>query len=389
MIAPVLPVYKRSALVIERGEGVWLYAPDGTRYLDFAAGIAVNALGHCHPHLVAALTTQAQTLWHCSNYYRMPGLEKLASRYVQMSFADTAFFCSSGAEAVEAGIKMIRKYFDEAGQPDRYRIITVEGSFHGRTLATISASGSPRVLKGFEPAVDGFDQVPFDNLAAIEAAITPYTAAILVEPVQGEGGIRVCSNAYLQGLRKIADTHGLLLFFDEVQCGMGRTGSFFAHTPSGISPDILSLAKGIGNGFPLGALLATEKAASGMVPGSHGSTYGGNPLSTAVGNAVLDVMLTQGFMEHVQAMGEKLMQVLQQLVADYPHLFELVRGRGLMIGLKPKVENILMVERLRQHGLLTVPAGDNIIRVVPPLIIEQEHINEAEKMLRLTCEEWV
>jgi len=388
-MSAVLPVYRRSNITITRGEGVYLFSPDGKRYLDFAAGIAVNALGHCHPHLVEALKAQADTLWHCSNMYQIPGLTRFAERLVAASFADKVFFCNSGGEAVECGLKMLRKYHDATGHPERYRVITMEGGFHGRTLACISAGGNDIARKGYEPLVDGFDRAEFNNLQAVEAAIGAETAAILVEPIQGEGGIRIATHEFLQGLRKLADRHGLLLFIDEVQCGMGRTGALFAHEQAGVTPDIVSAAKGIGNGFPLAACLATDAAACGMTPGSHGSTYGSNPLAMAVGNAVLDVVLAPGFFEHVAHVGAYLKTGLQTLVNEFPRLLEDVRGTGLMLGLKTRMPHGDLVDRLRIAGLLTAPAENQVIRIVPPLIIEEKHVDEAMEILRGVAEEWV
>ena len=371
----ILPVYRRSSITIARGEGAYLFSPDGARYLDFAAGIAVNSLGHCHPQVVAALKSQADILWHCSNMYRMPGLERLADRLTGGdTFADKIFFCNSGTEAVECGLKMLRKYHDATGNPERYRVITMTGGFHGRTLACISAGGNDIARNGYEPLLDGFDRAEFNNLKSVEAAITKETAAILVEPIQGEGGIRVATPEFLRGVRELCNKHGLLLFLDEVQCGMGRTGQLFAYEQAGITPDIVSVAKGIGNGFPLAACLATEKAASGMTPGSHGSTYGSNPLAMAVGNAVLDVMLEPGFFAHVLEMGALLKNGLQTLADDFPKLLAEVRGSGLMLGLKTRVPTADMVEKLRVAHLLTAPAEDNVIRITPPLIIEETHV---------------
>jgi len=387
-MSAVLPVYRRSNITVVRGEGVYLFSPDGTRYLDFAAGIAVNSLGHCHPHVVSALKNQADQLWHCSNMYQMPGLSRLAERLVAASFADKIFFCNAGGEAVECGLKMLRKYHDATGNPERYRVITMEGGFHGRTLACISAGGNDIARKGYEPLVDGFDRAEFNNLKAVEAAIGPQTAAILVEPIQGEGGIRVATHEFLRGLRQLCDKHGLLLFIDEVQCGMGRTGALFAHEQAGVKPDIVSVAKGIGNGFPLAACLATDAAASGMTPGSHGSTYGANPMAMAVGNAVLDVMLAPGFFEHVTHVGAVLKTGLQSLVDTFPKLLAEVRGTALMLGLKTKVPHVELVERLRAAKLLTAPAEDQVIRIVPPLIIDESHAGEALAILRQVCEEW-
>lgn len=367
---------------------MYLFDESGKRYLDFAAGIAVNSLGHCHPALVAALQKQAATLWHCSNMYQMPGLTELSQRLVDATFADTVFFCSSGAEAVECGLKMLRRYHDAKGQNERYRVITVEGSFHGRTLAGIAASGNPRVTEGYEPLMDGFDQVPFGDLDAAANAITPETAAILLEVVQGEGGIRPMPKDYVQGLRALADKYGLLLFFDEVQCGMGRTGHLFAFEHYGVTPDICSVAKGIGSGFPVGACLATERAASGMTPGSHGSTYGSNPLAISVASAVMDIMLHETFFAHTRDMGDLLLQELAELAREYPHIIKEVRGLGLMIGLVTEVTNTDLIARLRTAGLLTAAAWNNVIRVMPPLIIEPSHIKDAVAILRSVCKNW-
>ncbi len=383
-----MPVYRRSDLAFERGEGAYLYATDGRRYLDFASGIAVTGLGHGHPHLVEALKAQGEKLWHCSNIFHIPQQHSLAERLVAHTFADTVFFCNSGAEAVECGIKLVRKYQDETGHPERYRIITFEGAFHGRTLTTISAGGQDKHLAGFGPPVEGFDHVAFGNLNELRAAITDETAGILVEPVQGEGGLRAASAEYLRGLRAIADEYGLLLFFDEVQCGMGRTGRLFAHEWAGVTPDVMAVAKCLGGGFPVGACLATERAACGMTQGTHGSTFGGNPLAMAVANAVLDVVLSGGFIENVGRMGAALRSRLEDLVKRYPRLFSEVRGMGLMLGLKCGVPNLDMVVRLRENGLLSVAAGDNVVRLLPPMIIDESHIDEAIACLDKTCAEW-
>ena len=388
-MSAVLPVYRRSPIMIARGEGVYLYAPDGTRYLDFAAGIAVNSLGHCHPHLTKALKQQVDTLWHCSNMYQFEGLNTLARRLTEVGFAEKVFFCSSGGEAVECGLKMLRKYHDMAGSPDRYRVITMEGGFHGRSFACISAGGNAIARDGYGPLLDGFERVEFNNLEAVKAAITNKTAAILVEPIQGEGGIHEATPEFLQGLRALCDQHGLLLFMDEVQCGMGRTASLFAHERAGVKPDIVSVAKGIGGGFPLAACLTTDKVAACMSPGTHGSTYGANPLAMAVGNAVLDVMLSPGFFEHVDAMGRLLKTGLGEIVNQFPHLFAEVRGRGLMLGVQCKVSASHYVEKLRSHGLFTSPAEGNTIRITPPLIIEKEHITEALAIVQRVAGEWV
>jgi len=387
-MSAVLPVYRRSPIVITRGEGCYLYSPDGGCYLDFASGIAVNSLGHGHPQVVAALKAQADVLWHCSNMYTMPGLERLAKRLTAISFADKAFFCNSGGEAVECGLKILRQYHDVTGHPERFRVISMEGGFHGRTLACISAGGNEIARKGYAPLVDGFDRVTFNDLRAVEAAIGPETAAILVEPVQGEGGIRVATPEFLRGLRRLADEYGLLLFLDEVQCGMGRTGTLFAYEQVEIAPDIVTVAKGIGNGFPLAACLASDKAAAGMTPGSHGSTYGGNPLAMAVGNAVLDVMMKPGFFEHVRQMGAELKAGLQALVKEFPQLFDEVRGYGLMLGLRTRGPHREMVEKLRAEKLLTAPAEDNVIRIVPPLVVERAQVDEALQIIRKVCGQW-
>jgi acetylornithine/N-succinyldiaminopimelate aminotransferase len=384
-LSALLPVYNRADVVMTRGEGVYLFDDTGKRYLDCAAGIAVNALGHCHPHLVEALREQAGALWHCSNLYRTTGNESLASRLVQHSFADQVFFTNSGAEAVECGIKIVRRHHAMKGAP-RPEIITVQGGFHGRTLACISAGKNTRATEGCAPLLEGFTQVPFHDAKALEAAITPQTGGILLETVQGEGGIRPHSRNYLQAVRSIADKHGLLLFLDEVQCGMGRTGTLFAFEQAGITPDVCSVAKGIGGGFPLGACLATHQASSGMRLGSHGGTYGGNPLAMSVGNAVLDVMLAKGFMEHVQEMGRVMRLMLAEAAIHYPHILGEVRGAGLMLGVQVHGKPQDFVVALRGNGLLAVAAsGDDIIRFVPPLIITQAHIEEAATALHATC----
>ena len=388
MFPSILPTYSRADLAFVRGEGSYLFAEDGRRYLDFGAGIAVNALGHAHPKLVNALTEQAGKLWHTSNLYRVPGQESLSRRLVEATFADTVFFTNSGVEAIECAIKMARRYHYAKGEPQRFHIITFEGAFHGRTLAAIAAGGQAKYLEGFGPKVEGFDQVPFDDLKALEAAITPATAALLIEPVQGEGGLRPATREYLTGLRRICDERGLLLIFDEVQTGVGRTGKLFAHEWAGVTPDIMAIAKGIGGGFPMGACLATERAASGMTPGSHASTFGGNPLAMAVGNAVLDVVLAPGFLEHVQHIANYARQQLAGLLAEHPSVFEDVRGEGLMLGLKMKVTNTTFIDALRAHGMLAVAAGDNVVRLLPPLIIEEEHVREALSLLSATARDF-
>ena len=388
MIDALMPTYARADLAFERGEGAYLYTADGRRFLDFAAGIAVNSLGHSHPHLVEALTAQAQKLWHVSNLYRIPEGERLARRLTEATFADTMFFSNSGAEAIECGLKLVRKYHDASGHPERYRVITCSGAFHGRTLTTISAAQNPKYMEGFAPAVDGFDSVAFGNMNELRAAITPETAAVLVEPIQGEGGIRSADLDYLRALRAVCDEFGLLLFLDEVQCGIGRTGKLFAHEWAGIQPDVMAVAKGLGTGFPIGACLATEAAAAPMKAGSHGSTFGGNPLAMAVGNAVLDVLLAEGFLEGVEARAKELRQGLESLVGRHPGILAEVRGAGLMLGLRCEVPNGEMVARLRDGGLLTVPAAENVVRILPPLVIERSHIEEALGILDQTCAGW-
>ena len=384
-MSALLPTYKPADLAFEKGEGAYLYATDGRRYLDFATGIAVNSLGHSHPRLVAALAEQGAKLWHCSNLYRIPGQERLAERLVANSFADYAFFCNSGAEAVECGIKMIRKYHDDTGHPERYRIICCTNGFHGRTMATISAGGQEKHVKGFDPLLDGFDHVAFGNLNELRAAIGPTTAGILIEPVQGEGGIVIADKQYFQGLRAAADEYGLLLFFDEVQTGMGRTGHLFAHEGLGMTPDIMALAKGLGGGFPVGACLATKSAAAGMTPGAHGSTFGGNPLAMAVANAVLDVMLEDGFLDRVVTTGKALQTRLQQIAARFPKVIAEVRGLGLMIGIECAVPNIELQAKLREKGLLTALAGGNVVRILPPLIIGEAEVREACAIIEGAC----
>jgi len=385
VITPVLPTYARAPLTFVKGEGPWLIDENEDRYLDFGAGVAVNCLGHANPRLVAALEDQARRLWHCSNLYNIPGQQKLAERLVALTFADTVFFCNSGAEALECAIKTARKHFHAKGQPERKRIITFEGSFHGRTIATISAAGAEKLTKGFEPLLPGFDHVPFADHEAVKAAIGPETAAILIEPVQGEGGIRPVPAECLRGLRALCDEHGLLLIYDEVQCGYGRTGKMFAHEWSGATPDIMAVAKGIGGGFPLGACLATENAAVGMTAGAHGSTYGGNPLAMAVGNAVLDVITEDGFLDHVSMVAGRLRQGLSALVATYPDVLEALRGEGLMLGLKCKVDVGAFIGAARAAKLILVPAGENVARVLPPLNIEPEDVEEALRRLDAAC----
>jgi acetylornithine/N-succinyldiaminopimelate aminotransferase len=377
MIPSVLPTYARAKLSFVKGEGSWLVEADGSRYLDLGAGIAVNALGHANPALVAALTEQAGKLWHTSNLYEIPGQQALADALVAKTFADTVFFTNSGTEACELAVKMARKYFYEKGQPERVEIIAFEGSFHGRSSAGIAAAGSEKMTKGFGPLLPGFVHLPFADHEAVKAAINEKTAAILIEPVQGEGGIRPAPDQCLKGLRDLCDEHGLLLIFDEVQCGMGRTGKLFAHEWAGVAPDIMMVAKGIGGGFPLGAVLATENAASGMTVGTHGSTYGGNPLACAVGNKVMEIIADDAFLDAVNRKGGLLRQKLEGLVAAHPDVFDHVRGSGLMLGLKCKVTNTEVVKAGYAAHLLTVPAGDNVIRLLPPLTITDEEITEA------------
>jgi acetylornithine/N-succinyldiaminopimelate aminotransferase len=381
----LLPVFARVDLGFERGEGAWLIATNGERYLDFTSGVAVNALGHAHPHLVAALQEQATKLWHMSNLFRSPDGERLAARLCEQSFADFVFFCNSGAEAMEGAIKITRKYHAAKGHPERYRIITFEGAFHGRTLATLAATGSAKYLEGFGPPMDGFDQVPHGHLDAVKKAIGPHTAGILIEPIQGEGGVRSAPNAFFKALRQLCDEHGLLLVFDEVQTGMGRTGELFAHKRLGVTPDVMSLAKALGGGFPIGAVLATAEAAEGMTPGSHGSTFGGNPLAVAAANAVLDVMLKPGFFDHVQRMSLLLKQKLASVVDRYPAVLAEVRGEGLLIGVKAVVPSGDLVNALREQKLLTVGAGDNVVRFLAPLIVTEAEIEESVQRLDRAC----
>ena len=385
MTSSLLPTYARAKVSFERGEGAWLIARDGSRYLDFGAGIAVNSVGHGHPHLVAALTEQAQKVWHVSNLFEVPEAERLAQRLTEASFADVVFFANSGAEANEACIKMARKYHAAGGHPERYRIITFEGAFHGRTLATIAAGGQQKYIDGFGPKVDGFDQVPFGDLEALKSAITPETAALMIEPIQGEGGLRVVSHEWLRTLRSLCDEHGLLLIMDEVQTGIGRTGKLFAHEWSGVTPDILSSAKGIGGGFPMGACLATREAARGMVVGSHGTTFGGNPLAMAVGNAVLDIILAPGFLEHVRQTGLLLKQRLAALKDRHPDIVDELRGEGLMMGLRLVVTNTEFAAAARDEHLLVIPAGDNVVRLLPPLIIGEAEVSAALDKLEAAC----
>jgi acetylornithine/N-succinyldiaminopimelate aminotransferase len=381
-ITPLMPVYPRCDVRPVRGEGVYLISEDGRRFLDFASGIAVNALGHSHPGLIGAISKQAETLMHVSNMYGSPQGEHFAQRLVDNTFADTVFFTNSGAEAVECAIKTARRYHYANGHPERHDLITFSMAFHGRTIGTISATNQAKLRDGFDPLLPGFKYAEFNDLEGALALIDDNTAGFLVEPIQGEGGIRPATDEFLHGLRKACDEHGLLLVLDEVQAGYGRTGKLFAHELYGITPDVMAAAKGIGGGFPLGACLATEEAAKGMVFGTHGSTYGGNPLAMAAGEAVLDVLLEPGFLDHVTKMGERLRSSLEQLIPNHDDLFESVRGVGLMQGLKLKHPSRDFVAHLRDHhGLLTVAAGDNTVRLLPPLIIEEKHIAEAIEKL--------
>jgi len=372
----VMDTYARQDIVFERGEGSWLISTTGERYLDFASGVAVNLLGHAHPKLVQALTEQAHRVWHTSNLYRIAGQERLAERLCAVTFAEKVFFCNSGAEACEGAIKLVRRYHHVCGRPERYRIITFQGAFHGRTLATIAAAGNEKYLDGFGPRMPGFDVLPLGDMAAVEAAIGPETAGIMIEPVQGEGGIRVVPPEDLRRLRELCDKHGLLLVLDEVQCGFGRTGKLFAHEWAGITPDVMAIAKGLGGGFPVGAFLATAEAAKGMVPGTHGSTFGGNPLAMAVGNAVLDVVLEPGFLEAVQQKANRFKQELARIKDEHPDVVEEIRGLGLLTGIrvKPPVADVL--KACTAEKLLAVTAGENVLRLLPPLNITDAELSE-------------
>ena len=388
MIPAIMPTYGRWDVAVERGEGCYLYATDGRKFLDFTSGIAVTSLGHCHPHLIEAVTAQAQQLWHVSNLFQIPGQQRLAERLVANSFADTVFFNNSGAEAVELSLKVARKYQSETGHPERYRVIGCHGSFHGRSFATLAAAGAEGYLKGFGPVMDGFDHVAFNNLNEMRVAVTDQTAAILVEPVQGEGGVRAPSADYLRGLRAICDEFGLLLVYDEVQCGMGRTGKLFAHEWAGVPPDVMAVAKALGNGFPIGACLATERAAVGMVGGTHGSTFGGNPMAVACGNAVLDVMLDPSFFDRVQRTSRLLWNKLAALTEAYPKLFAELRGSGLLLGIRCHVTAGDFVAKLRAEGLLCLTAGDNVLRILPPLIVGEREIEEGLGIIEKVAKEW-
>jgi acetylornithine/N-succinyldiaminopimelate aminotransferase len=372
----LLPTFARVDLAFERGEGAWLTTTTGERYLDFTSGVAVNALGHAHPRIAAALAEQAAKLIHVSNLFRIAEGERLAARLCAASFADYVFFCNSGAEAMEGAIKCARKYHYVNGAPERVRIVTFEGAFHGRTLATLAAGGQQKYLEGFGPVVEGFDQVPFGDLEAVKRVIGPTTAAILIEPIQGEGGVRVASNQFLRALRELADANGLLLVFDEVQTGMGRTGDLFAYQHTGVTPDIMALAKALGAGFPMGAFLTTEAAGKGMTPGTHGSTFGGNLLAMAAGNATLDVMLAPGFFERLRQMSLLFKQRLAAIKDLHPSIIAEVRGEGFLVGVRTVVPNGQLVDALRAEKLLAVAAGDNVVRLLPPLIVEEADIAE-------------
>ena len=385
MTSHLLPTYARANLAFERGEGVWLIATNGDRYLDFTSGVAVNALGHAHPHLVAALTEQAQKVWHVSNLYQMPEAERVAQRLCDASFAEVVFFCNSGAEAMECAIKMARKYHAVNGAPERYRIITFEGAFHGRTLATLAAGGQKKYLDGFGPVVEGFDQVPFNDLEATKRAITPETGAILIEPIMGEGGVRVVEPFFLRALRELCDRHGLLLLFDEIQTGMGRTGELFAYQRAGAAPDIMALAKALGGGFPVGACLATSEAAKGMTTGTHGSTFGGNPLAMSAANAVLDVMLAPGFLERVRRNALLFKQRLAEIKDRHPAVVAEIRGEGFLVGVRALVPAGELVDALRAEKMIAVSAGDNVVRLLPPLIISEQDLAEGIRRLDRAC----
>ena len=384
-MSALFPTYARSGLSFARGEGAFLFTETGERYLDFSSGVAVTALGHAHPRLIEALTEQASKVWHVSNLHQIAGQERLGTRLCEATFADRVFFANSGAEAVECAIKAARRYHFVNGAPERYRIVTFEGAFHGRTLATIAAGGQAKHLEGFGPPVDGFDQIAGFDIEAVEAAIGEETAGVLIEPIMGEGGMLEVPWRFLQDLRARCDEKGILLLLDEVQTGVGRTGRFYAHEWAGITPDIMSSAKGLGGGFPVGACLTTEAVGSAMTAGSHGSTFGGNPLAMAVGNAVLDVILEPGFLDHVAQMGLKLKQRLAGIADEHGDIIEEVRGQGLMVGLKCKVENLKLLAALRDRGMLTVQAGDNVVRLLPPLIVGEDEIDLACTTIDAAC----
>lgn len=385
MFPALLPTYNRTDVAFVRGEGSYLFAEDGKRYLDFGAGIAVNAFGYANPALIKALTEQAQLLWHTSNLYRVPGQESLSQKLVASTFADTVFFTNSGTEAIELAIKMARRHHFVNGQPDRFHIVSFEGAFHGRTMAAINAGGNEKYLEGFGPRMAGFDQVPLGDLDALKKIVGPHTAALIIEPLQGEGGVRPVAPEFLRALRKLCDDTGMLLIFDEIQTGVGRTGKLFAYEWLGLEPDIMTVAKGIGGGFPLGAVLATAEAADGMTVGTHGTTYGGNPLAMAVGNAAIDLALAPGFLDHVNKVANYLHQQLGALVAGHPDLFEGVRGQGLMIGLKMKTPSADFLAAARANGLIVLPAGDNVVRLLPPLTLSEDEAREGMELLSKTA----
>jgi acetylornithine/N-succinyldiaminopimelate aminotransferase len=382
MISALLPNYARADLAFERGEGAWLWTVDGRRFLDFGSGIATASLGHGHPHLSKAIADQAAKVMHVSNLYRIPGAETLAQRLVDATFADSVFFCNSGAEANEGMIKMMRRAMFDAGKPERFRFIVFEGAFHGRTLATLAATGNAKYLEGFGPVVEGFDQVPFNNMNAVRDKIGPATAGIIVEPIQGEGGVRPADMQFLRDLRAVCDEYGIILGMDEVQSGMGRTGKLFAHEWSGIVPDVMSAAKGIGGGFPLGAVLAKEQYAKALKPGTHGTTFGGNPLACAAGNAVMDVIMAPGFLEGVQRKGNKLRTELDKIAREFPQVYEDARGMGLLLGLKCVLPQGEVQAACVAEGLMAITAGDNVLRLAPPLVVTDADLDEAVAMLR-------
>ena len=384
-MSALLPTYSRSELVFDRGQGAYLFTGSGERYLDFSSGVAVTALGHAHPRLIKALSEQANKLWHVSNLHRIPLQERLAERLAAATFASRVFFCNSGAEAVEGSIKVARRYHFANGAPERYRLVTFEGAFHGRTLATIAAGGQSKHLEGFGPPAEGFDQVKVGDIDLVKAAIGPETAGVLIEPIMGEGGMREVSWSFLRDLRALCDEEGILLVLDEVQTGMGRTGRLFAHEWAGITPDIMATAKGLGGGFPVGACLTTEEVGAPMTPGSHGSTFGGNPLAMAVGNAVLDVVLEPGFLAHVSAMSLRLKQRLAALQDEHADIIEDIRGQGLMLGLKCKIPNQDLIKALLAQHMLTVQAGDNVVRLLPPLIVDEPEIDLAIANIDAAC----
>jgi len=381
----LLPTYNRTDIAFVRGEGSYLFAEDGKRYLDFGAGIAVNAFGHAHPRLLKALTDQAAKLWHTSNLYRVPGQESLSKKLVAATFADTCFFTNSGTEAIELAIKMARRCQFVSGHPERFHIVSFEGAFHGRTYAAINAGGNEKYLEGFGPRMPGFVQIAAGDLEAVNKVVGPETAAIIIEPLQGEGGVRVIAPQFLRGLRKLCDDKGLLLIFDEIQTGLGRTGKFFAYDWLGITPDIMTVAKALGGGFPVGAVLATAQAAKGMTVGTHGTTYGGNPLGMAVANEAIDMILEPGFLDHVNKVANYLHQQLGALVAAHPSVFEGVRGQGLMVGLKMKLPSSDFIAMARTNGLIVLPAGDNVVRMLPPLTLSEAEAREGIEVLNKTA----